>query len=236
MVESNFAEGQAPCATRVPSRRRAESPQALRARRLAARRRYGAPVTLVAIRDEIRAHPSNRWARELGYEPIYAAAPAARIVIVGQAPGSRAQQSGVPWNDRSGETLRGWLGVDRDTFYDPNRIALLPIDFYYPGKGAHGDRPPRKDFAARWHPPILAHLHQVKLTLLVGSYAQQHYLGAAAKRNLTETVRAGSEYLPDYLPLVHPSPLNFRWQAKNHWFRETTIPALQRTIELILEN
>ena len=193
-------------------------------------------VSLGSIREEIRAHASNSWARDLGYEPLYAAGPAARIVIVGQAPGRHAQESRVPWDDASGGTLRAWLGVDRTTFYDPNRIALLPMDFYYPGTGTHGDLPPRKDFAARWHPRILAHLDRVELTLLVGSYAQRHYLGAAAKRNLTETVRAGSEYLPDYLPIVHPSPLNFRWQARNPWFRETAIPALQGSVQLVLQS
>ena len=193
-------------------------------------------MSLASVHQEIRADESNRWAADLGYEPIYAAAPAARIAIIGQAPGRRAQESGIPWDDASGETLRDWLGIDRDTFYDPNRIALLPIDFYYPGKGVHGDLPPRKDFATRWHHRILAQLGKITLTLLLGSYAQHHYLGPSAKRNLTETVRSANDYLPNYLPLVHPSPLNFRWQSKNPWFRQTTIPMLQRTFALTLES
>ncbi|MEV0950443.1 uracil-DNA glycosylase family protein [Promicromonospora sp. NPDC050249] len=182
------------------------------------------------IRAEIVAHESNAWARELGYEPLYSAAPGARIALIGQAPGRKAQESGVPWNDASGVRLRTWLGVDDTQFYDPDRFALVPMDFYYPGKGTSGDLPPRKDFAALWHGRILTELPDLRLTILVGGYAQRHYLGARAKPTLTETVRAYAEYLPSTIPLVHPSPLNFRWQSKNPWFEEEVVPALRTLV------
>jgi uracil-DNA glycosylase len=182
------------------------------------------------IRAEIIAHPSNAWARDLGYAPLYTAAPGARIALIGQAPGRKAQESGKPWNDASGVKLRTWLGVDDEQFYDPNQFAILPMDFYYPGKGASGDLPPRKDFASLWHQRILAELPELTLTILVGGYAQKYYLGARAKPSLTETVRAYAEYLPSTMPLVHPSPLNFRWQSKNPWFEEDVVPALRTLV------
>jgi len=191
-------------------------------------------VSLGEIRDRIRDDPDNAWAREIGYEPIFSAEAEARIVIVGQAPGRKAQETGIPWNDASGVALRTWLGVDDSTFYDPRRIALIPMDFYYPRKGATGDLPPRPGFAGRWHPDLLAELPRVELLVLIGTFAQRHYLGGSAKRNLTETVRAAHEYLPHTLPLVHPSPLNFRWQKQNPWFGEETLPLLRERIAEIL--
>jgi uracil-DNA glycosylase len=182
------------------------------------------------IRAEIVAHESNAWARELGYEPLYAAAPGARIALIGQAPGRKAQESGVPWNDASGVRLRSWLGVDDAQFYDPDQFAVVPMDFYYPGKGASGDLPPRKDFAARWHRRILDELPDLRLTILVGGYAQKYYLGKRAKPSLTETVRAYEEYLPSMIPLVHPSPLNFRWQTRNPWFEAEVVPVLRSLV------
>ncbi len=187
-------------------------------------------TNLDRIRAEIVAHPSNAWARDLGYEPIYAAAPAARVAIIGQAPGRRAQESGVPWNDVSGVKLRAWLGVDDDQFYDPNLFAIIPMDFYYPGKGASGDLPPRKDFAGLWHERILDELPDLVLRILVGGYAQKYYLGDRAKPSLTETVRAYAEYLPTTIPLVHPSPMNFRWQARNPWFEAEVVPVLRSLV------
>lgn len=186
------------------------------------------------IRDEIAADPLNAWAVALGYEPLYTASVHSKIVIVGQAPGRKAQESGIPWNDPSGVRLREWLGVGDEQFYDPDLIALLPMDFFYPGKGSSGDLPPRKGFASTWHPRIRSQMPAVRLTLLVGGYAQKQYLGTAAKRNLTETVKAYSEYLPDMFPLVHPSPLNFRWQSKNPWFERDVIPVLRSLVGEIL--
>jgi uracil-DNA glycosylase len=193
----------------------------------------GAEV-LRALRAEIAADPDNAWAAELGYEPLYVADPAARIVIIGQAPGRKAQESGIPWNDVSGVRLIEWLGVEEPVFRDPARFAILPMDFYYPGKGGHGDLPPRPGFAARWHPRILAELPALRLTLLVGRYAQRHYLGA--RGSLTETVRGYRDHLPAVLPLVHPSPLNFRWLARNPWYAEELLPELRRQVAAALDS
>ncbi|MEV6283956.1 uracil-DNA glycosylase family protein [Kribbella sp. NPDC051770] len=186
------------------------------------------------LRAEITNHPSNAWAVERGYEPIYTASPRSRIVVIGQAPGRLAQESRIPWNDASGVKLRQWMGVTDAQFYDPDTIALLPMDFYYPGKAAHGDLPPRPDFAPLWHPRLLALMPELRLTILIGSYAQKYYLGATAKKNLTETVRAHGEYAPERIPLVHPSPLNFRWQAKNPWFETDVLPALRTLVAAAL--
>lgn len=184
--------------------------------------------------DELRAaiidDPDNAWATEQGWQPLYTAHPEAKVVIVGQAPGRRAQVAGIAWDDPSGRTLRTWLGISTETFYDPRRVALLPMDFYYPGHGAHGDLPPRPQFAARWHPQLLGQMPRIELAVLIGQFAQRHYLGVAAKSTLTETVRAYREYLPRWFPLVHPSPLNFRWQARNPWFAESVLPELRERV------
>jgi uracil-DNA glycosylase len=187
---------------------------------------------LAQIRVRIIDDPSNAWAKEAGYAPLYTAAPSSRIAIIGQAPGRRAQESGIPWDDASGVKLREWLGVIDEEFYDPAQIALLPMDFYYPGKGKSGDLPPRKEFAPTWHPMILEKLTDLRFTILIGGYAQKHYLDA--KPSLTETVRSHADYLPAYFPIVHPSPLNFRWQAKNPWFEADVIPELRRLVRAAL--
>jgi uracil-DNA glycosylase len=190
-------------------------------------RQTGRVSQLDDIRTAVTEDPSNAWARDLGYRPLYSAAPTARVAIIGQAPGRAAQESGIPWNDPSGVRLRDWLGVSDEQFYDPATIALLPMDFYYPGKGASGDLPPRADFASRWHPQILGELPELQLTVLIGGYAQHHYLAQDARRTLTETVAAFRDYLPTRIPLVHPSPLNFRWQKKNPWFETDVLPELK---------
>jgi uracil-DNA glycosylase len=192
----------------------------------------GTASDLDRIRSEITADPENAWAEAANYEPIYVADAAARIVIVGQAPGRKAQESGIPWNDASGARLIDWVGVDEATFRDPSRFALLPMDFYYPGKGPHGDLPPRRDFATRWHPRILQMMPHIQLTLLIGSYAQRHYLGT--RESLTATVRRFADYLPGMLPLVHPSPLNFRWLAKNPWYEAEVLPQLRQCVRAAL--
>jgi uracil-DNA glycosylase len=192
----------------------------------------GTQSDLERIRSEITADPDNAWAAAANYQPIYVADAAARIVIVGQAPGRKAQESGIPWNDASGARLIDWLGIDETTFRDPSHFALLPMDFYYPGKGRHGDLPPRRDFAARWHQRILQAMSHIQLTLLIGSYAQQHYLGT--RESLTATVRRFADYLPAVLPLVHPSPLNFRWLAKNPWYEAEVHPQLRQCVRAAL--
>ena len=146
-----------------------------------------AAARLQHIYQEILADPASQVTSGAEYPPLYTAPETAKLVLVGQAPGLKAQQSGIPWNDASGEKLRSWLGITREEFYDSDLIALLPMDFYYPGKGAHGDLPPRKDFAPKWHPRILAEMPDVQLIVLIGTYAQRYYLGKTTKPTLTDT-------------------------------------------------
>lgn len=190
---------------------------------------------LEEIRRQITAHEMNKWAKELGYEPIYTAAKSAKIMIVGQAPGRIAQTTRKPWNDVSGVRLRQWLGLTDEQFYDPSFIALVPMDFYYPGKGKHGDLPPRAGFAEHWHPLLIEYMPDIELVILVGRYAQAYYLKDTNKRTLSETVAAYQEYAPQYFPLVHPSPLNFRWRAKNPWFENEVVPKLSQVVARIVE-
>lgn len=180
--------------------------------------------------------PMNAEMTAKGYVPVYTASSHSRIVIVGQAPGRRAQESMKPWNDASGVLLRSWLGVTDEQFYDPDLIALIPMDFYYPGKGAHGDLPPRKGFAEKWHPKLFEHMPNVELIILVGAYSQKYYLAKEAGKNLAETVFAYHKYAPKFFPLVHPSPLNFRWRKINPWFEKDVIPKLRaRVAEIVKE-
>ncbi len=186
------------------------------------------------IRQNIMDDSMNRPMKKVGYEPLYTAGPKAKIVIIGQAPGLQAQLSKTAWHDASGITLRKWLGVTEKQFYNPNVISLLPMDFYYPGKAEHGDLPPRKGFAQKWHSLLLEQMPKIKLFILIGLYAQKHYLAKNFKTNLTQTVHAYQDYLPLYFPLVHPSPLNFRWQAKNPWFAKKVVPELTRIVAQVL--
>jgi uracil-DNA glycosylase len=171
----------------------------------------------------------------LGARPVLRAGATARLLIVGQAPGTRVHETGVPWNDPSGDRLRRWLDVDRATFYDASRIAIAPIGFCYPGRDARGgDAPPRPECAPLWQPRLLAALPQVELILLVGRYAQGYYLGRRRKRTLGETVRAYRDYLPDYLPLPHPSWRNSAWLARNPWFETELLPVLRERVHALL--
>ena len=185
------------------------------------------------LRAEVAAHESNEWAHELGWKPLFVASPEARVLIISQAPGRLAQESGIPWNDPSGVLLRSWMGVTPEEFYDPANVAIVPMDFYFPGKGASGDLPPRRDFAPRWHPPLLERLTEVRLTILIGAYAQRAYLGPRAGRTLTENVRAAETHLP-FFPIVHPSPLARGWRSKNPWFQEETVPLLAAQVRAAL--
>jgi len=170
-----------------------------------------------------------------GPRPVLRASITAQLLIVGQAPGRRVHETGVPWNDPSGERLRDWLQLDRERFYDQRHIAILPSGFCYPGTGAGGDLPPRSECAPLWHPQLLAHLPKLRLALLIGSYAQAYYLGDRRKSTLTDTVRAWREYLPCCIPLPHPSPRNQMWLKRNPWFAGEVIPFLRRTIQQVLE-
>lgn len=186
------------------------------------------------IYEAIRHDPLNREHEAKGYRPLYVAHEKARIVIVGQAPGIKTQLAGMAWHDASGDRLRSWLGVTEEMFYDSSLFAQLPMDFFYPGKGKSGDLPPRKGFAKKWHPLLLDLMPEVELIVLAGLSAQRFYLGKAAQKTLTETVRHYQDYLPDYFPIVHPSPLNFRWHLKNPWFEEEVVGHLQRLVKEIL--
>ena len=167
--------------------------------------------------------------------PVCAFSARSKIVIVGQAPGTKVHASGIPWDDKSGENLRAWMKIDKDTFYDEEQIAIVPMGFCYPGKGKTGDLPPRKECAPLWHASLFEHLKEVELVLLIGKYAQDYYLKKSAKKNLTETVRNYEEYLPKYFVLPHPSPRNNIWQAKNDWFKKYVLPAFEKKIKEILE-
>ena len=161
-----------------------------------------------------------------GPNPVLRAHANARLLLVGQAPGRRVHESGIPWNDPSGDTLREWLQLTREQFYDERNIAIVPCGFCYPGTGKNGDLPPRPECAPLWHPPLLAALPRIELTLLIGSYAQAYYLQERARPTLTETVANYTEYLPRFLPLPHPSPRNRLWLKRNPWFAIEVLPML----------
>jgi len=162
----------------------------------------------------------------LGANPVLRASSTARVLIVGQAPGTRVHNTGIPWNDPSGDRLRSWMNIDRDTFYNDQLIAIVPMGFCYPGKGKSGDLPPRKECAPLWHKKLLAQMPEIKLTLLIGQYAQRHYLNDNYK-TLTERVKNWQEFSPYYLPLPHPSPRNLLWLKRNPWFEQEVVPDLR---------
>ncbi|MEQ8684761.1 MAG: uracil-DNA glycosylase family protein [Imperialibacter sp.] len=186
--------------------------------------------------DEIRNCSVCKTHLPYAPKPIIQASASARILVIGQAPGIKVQQSGIPWDDASGDNLRSWLGIDRETFYNDKLLTLMPMGFCYPGTGKSGDLPPRPECAPLWHQPVIASMPEVELTLLIGQYAQAYYLKQRCKNTLTETVRNYQTYLPDYLPLPHPSPRNNIWQKKNSWFREDVLPALQSILLPLLRN
>jgi len=157
----------------------------------------------------------------------------ARILIAGQAPGSKVHKSGVLFDDPSGDRLREWMGVDRETFYDPTKVAILPMGFCYPGRGKSGDLPPIPLCAETWREPLLKQLRNIKLTLVIGQYAQNWHL-VGAEKNLTATVKAWENYGPDVIPLPHPSPRNNIWLSRNPWFKEQLIPALKSKVATAL--
>ena len=187
------------------------------------------------MEKQIKSDPRNAEYTARGIPPIFQINPGAEILIVGQAPGKKVEESGILFQDKPGEKLREWMGIDKELFYS-KRIAIMPMDFYYPGKGKTGDLPPRRFIAEEYHPEILAMMPEVRLTILIGKYSVDYYLKKRAKKNLTETVRCYQEYLPEYFSIVHPSPLNFRWQAKNPWFESEVVPELRKRVADILEN
>ena len=170
-----------------------------------------------------------------GVNPVFAVHQNSRIAIVGQAPGSIVHKTGIPWDDKSGERLREWLDVDNDTFYDPKKIALVPMGFCYPGKGKSGDLPPRPECAPLWHEKLFSHMKTQELIILIGAYAQTYYLKDKRLGTLTETVQNYSAYLPDYFVLPHPSPRNNIWLKKNPWFESELLPDLQKRVSAVLK-
>jgi len=154
-----------------------------------------------------------------------------KIVIVGQAPGAKVHASGVPWQDASGRKLREWLAVDDASFYDPDKFALIPMGFCYPGKGSSGDLPPRKECAPLWHERLFGEMKASSLVLLIGLYAQNYYLKGRGHSTLTENVRSFQDFLPKYLPLPHPSPRNRLWFIRNPWFQDEVLPELRARVK-----
>ncbi|AKD02584.1 uracil-DNA glycosylase family protein [Pontibacter korlensis] len=170
----------------------------------------------------------------LGPRPVLAASHTAKLLIVGQAPGTKVHASGIPWDDQSGKRLRQWLGLAPEVFYDESKVAIVPMGFCYPGKGKSGDLPPRPECARHWHQQLMTLLPDVQLTLLVGKYAQDYFLGHKAKPALTETVANWHEYLPQFMPMPHPSPRNQFWIRRNTWFETDAIPYVQQLVQSVI--
>jgi len=168
--------------------------------------------------------------------PVLRASESARLLVVGQAPGTLVHASGIPWSDASGMRLRSWLALDRDEFYDESKVAIVPMGFCYPGTGRNGDLPPRPECAQTWHPKLLPMLPDIRLVLAIGHYAQVYFLGALRKKSLTDSVRAWQEYAPRYFPLPHPSPRNVAWFKHNPWFDAEVVPALRKRVAAALKD
>jgi uracil-DNA glycosylase len=189
---------------------------------------------LDGLLKEVRACRTCEIHLPLGPRPVLRASRSARILIIGQAPGTRVHESGIPWDDASGERLRDWMQIGFGNFYDEKEVAIIPMGFCYPGKGKSGDLPPRPECAELWHEKLLAGLPNLQLRLLIGKYAQDYYLGTK-RQPLTQTVQNWKDYLPDYFPLPHPSPRNIRWFKLNPWFESEVIPNLRDKIKHIYQ-
>ena len=190
--------------------------------------------TLDALLTAVRGCRACDAHLPLGPRPVLRAGETARILVVGQAPGVRVHTTGIPWGDPSGERLRTWMGVDNDVFYDESRVAIIPMGYCYPGRGNGGDMPPRSECASLWLDHLLAKLPRIELTLLIGQYAQRHFLARRRKPSLAETAKAWREYAPQYIPLPHPSPRNQPWFKRHVWFEEQLVPMLQSRIKTLL--
>lgn len=186
--------------------------------------------------DEIRQCRACEGKLPLGANPVVEASQNSSIIVIGQAPGRIVHETGIPWNDKSGNNLRNWLGVDKNSFYDTQKFALVPMGFCYPGTGKSGDFPPRPECAPLWQTKLMEGITDAKMIVLVGAYSQQYYLKGISRKSLTETVKGFLDYLPTYFPLPHPSPRNNLWQAKNKWFPELVLPVLKQTVEEILRS
>ena len=193
-------------------------------------------MSIEKLKESIRRCTICKEHLPLGPRPVVSFSSESRILIVGQAPGTKVHNSGIPWNDASGKRLRQWMNLSDEDFYDRSKIAIVPMGFCYPGRGKSGDLPPRKECAPEWHEQIMEYLPNLQLTLLIGQYAQNYYLEKRTKRTLTETVENFEEYLPLYFPLVHPSPRNQIWMKRNPWFEKSVVPVLQKKVKSILKS
>lgn len=190
--------------------------------------------SLDALLSEVRDCRACAQQLPFGPRPILRGRAGARILIVGQAPGARVHASRIPWDDASGDRLRNWLGIDIGSFRDESQFAIIPMGFCYPGRGSGGDKPPRRECAKLWLDSLLENLPKIQLTLLIGQYAQRHFLGARRKPSLTETVRAWKEYAPTIIPLPHPSPRNQPWFQRHRWFESDVLPTLRGEVKSLL--
>lgn len=193
------------------------------------------PVNMEELLSEIRSCEVCKAYLPLGPRPIVTAHSEAKIIIIGQAPGTKVHETGVAWGDPSGKQLRKWLGVTDKEFYDERKFAMVPMGFCYPGKGKGGDLPPRTECAPLWHEQLWNQMPSLELIILIGTYAQKYYLKEEMEKNLTETVKAYQNYMPRYFPLPHPSPRNRFWLSKNPWFGEEVLPALEKRVAESLE-
>ena len=192
------------------------------------------PKSLLPLLKEVRACTICAKQLPLGARPILQLSAKARILIAGQAPGRKVHESGIPFDDASGDRLRDWMGIGRDAFYDEQQVAILPMGFCYPGTGKSGDLPPRPECAPQWRDALLQHMKAVELTLVIGAYAMAWHLDADAG-SLTEVVRNWKVHWPQVLPLPHPSPRNNIWLAKNPWFGREVLPELRARVKMVLE-
>ncbi len=189
----------------------------------------------VRLVDEIKACTLCEAQLPLGPRPVFQAHPEARVLVVGQAPGTAVHETGIPFNDPSGDRLRRWMGVDKDTFYDAKQIALVPMGFCYPGRGRGGDLPPRPECAPTWREALLAHLNNVQLTIAVGRYAIDWHLNPAKKETLAAVVAGWRSRWPEIVPLPHPSPRNTLWLKRNPWVEAELVPEIQARVAALLD-
>jgi uracil-DNA glycosylase len=196
--------------------------------------RRSAASRVDALRTEIQACRVCEAHLPLGPRPIVRISPSARILMVGQAPGLKVHESGIPWHDASGKRLREWLGVEESLFYDARRFAIVPMGLCYPGRARSGDLPPRPECAPLWHERILSSMPQIRLTILIGQYALARYLGERRQATLTETVAAWKSYAPQFITLPHPSPRNQNWLKQNPWFSQEVLPMVRKQVRLAL--
>jgi uracil-DNA glycosylase len=190
---------------------------------------------MLALLQKIRSCQECKKHLPHGPRPVLSPGPLAKIIVIGQAPGRIVHNTGIPWNDKSGDNLRKWLNIDKALFYNTEIFGIMPMGFCYPGTGKSGDLPPRPECAPLWHQQLLDEMPKATLFLLIGNYAQKYYLNGKEKKTLTETVMHFEEYLPRYFPLPHPSPRNNIWMKKNEWFGEEVLPVLRSKVEALLD-